>query len=123
SGLETTVNTTLFETPLHLYPGAALGRSYPGASARARKRVILKGDVPSPINLPGLSFSYAPPLRHSPLPARGTGSAGGQTGPLGVVPPARRGCDLSARETDQRISSTLARDRGCQQKIRELIAE
>ena len=51
--VEMTDKTTLFETPLHPYTEALLS-AVPIAkySARARQRVILKGDVPSPINPP-----------------------------------------------------------------------
>jgi oligopeptide/dipeptide ABC transporter ATP-binding protein len=51
--VEMTDKTSLFETPLHPYTEALLS-AVPIAkySARARQRVILKGDVPSPINPP-----------------------------------------------------------------------
>jgi peptide/nickel transport system ATP-binding protein len=51
--VETTDKTSLFEMPLHPYTEALLSAvPIPKASARARKRVILTGDVPSPINPP-----------------------------------------------------------------------
>jgi peptide/nickel transport system ATP-binding protein/oligopeptide transport system ATP-binding protein len=51
--VETTDKTSLFETPLHPYTEALLSAvPIPKASARTRKRVILIGDVPSPINPP-----------------------------------------------------------------------
>jgi oligopeptide/dipeptide ABC transporter ATP-binding protein len=51
--VETTDKTSLFETPLHPYTEALLSAvPIPKASARARNRVILTGDVPSPINPP-----------------------------------------------------------------------
>jgi len=51
--VETTDKTSLFETPLHPYTEALLSAvPIPKASARTRKRVILTGDVPSPINPP-----------------------------------------------------------------------
>jgi peptide/nickel transport system ATP-binding protein/oligopeptide transport system ATP-binding protein len=51
--VEMTDKTTLFETPLHPYTEALLA-AVPIAKARVkrRKRVILTGDVPSPINPP-----------------------------------------------------------------------
>jgi peptide/nickel transport system ATP-binding protein/oligopeptide transport system ATP-binding protein len=75
--VELTDKTTLFEMPLHPYTEALLSAvPIPKASARSRKRVILKGDVPSPINPPaGCHFherclyahsrcrEEAPPLR------------------------------------------------------------
>jgi oligopeptide/dipeptide ABC transporter ATP-binding protein len=51
--VELTDKTTLFDTPLHPYTEALLSAvPIPKYSARSRKRVILKGDVPSPINPP-----------------------------------------------------------------------
>ena len=51
--VETTDKKTLFETPLHPYTEALLSAvPIPKARAKGRKRVILKGDVPSPINPP-----------------------------------------------------------------------
>jgi oligopeptide/dipeptide ABC transporter ATP-binding protein len=51
--VELTDKTSLFETPLHPYTEALLSAvPIPEASARRRKRVILTGDVPSPINPP-----------------------------------------------------------------------
>ena len=51
--VETTDKTSLFEMPLHPYTEALLSAvPIPKASARTRKRVILTGDVPSPINPP-----------------------------------------------------------------------
>jgi oligopeptide/dipeptide ABC transporter ATP-binding protein len=51
--VETTDKASLFEMPLHPYTEALLSAvPIPKASARSRKRVILAGDVPSPINPP-----------------------------------------------------------------------
>jgi peptide/nickel transport system ATP-binding protein/oligopeptide transport system ATP-binding protein len=51
--VELTDKTSLFEMPLHPDTEALLAAvPIPKASARHRKRVILKGDVPSPINPP-----------------------------------------------------------------------
>jgi len=51
--VEMTDRKSLFEMPLHPYTEALLSAvPIPKASARGRKRVILKGDVPSPINPP-----------------------------------------------------------------------
>jgi oligopeptide/dipeptide ABC transporter ATP-binding protein len=51
--VETTDKRSLFEMPLHPYTEALLSAvPIPKASARTRKRVILTGDVPSPINPP-----------------------------------------------------------------------
>jgi oligopeptide/dipeptide ABC transporter ATP-binding protein len=51
--VETTDKTTLFEMPLHPYTEALLSAvPIPKYSARARQRIILTGDVPSPINPP-----------------------------------------------------------------------
>jgi oligopeptide/dipeptide ABC transporter ATP-binding protein len=51
--VETTGKTSLFETPLHPYTEALLSAvPIPKYGAKNRKRVILTGDVPSPINPP-----------------------------------------------------------------------
>jgi oligopeptide/dipeptide ABC transporter ATP-binding protein len=51
--VEMTDKTSLFEAPLHPYTEALLSAvPIPKAGARKRKRVILSGDVPSPINPP-----------------------------------------------------------------------
>jgi oligopeptide/dipeptide ABC transporter ATP-binding protein len=51
--VELTDKTTLFEMPLHPYTEALLSAvPIPKARAKGRKRVILTGDVPSPINPP-----------------------------------------------------------------------
>ncbi|MFI4999075.1 MAG: ABC transporter ATP-binding protein [Reyranellales bacterium] len=51
--VEMTDKTSLFEMPLHPYTEALLSAvPIPKSSARGRKRVILTGDVPSPINPP-----------------------------------------------------------------------
>jgi peptide/nickel transport system ATP-binding protein len=51
--VEMTDKTSLFEMPLHPYTEALLSAvPIPKYGARDRKRVILKGDVPSPINPP-----------------------------------------------------------------------
>jgi len=51
--VETTDKSSLFERPLHPYTEALLSAvPIPKASARRRKRIILSGDVPSPINPP-----------------------------------------------------------------------
>jgi oligopeptide/dipeptide ABC transporter ATP-binding protein len=51
--VEMTDKQSLFEMPLHPYTEALLSAvPIPKSAARARKRVILTGDVPSPINPP-----------------------------------------------------------------------
>jgi peptide/nickel transport system ATP-binding protein/oligopeptide transport system ATP-binding protein len=51
--VEMTDKTSLFETPLHPYTEALLSAvPIPKARAKGRRRVILMGDVPSPINPP-----------------------------------------------------------------------
>ncbi|MDI1284583.1 MAG: dipeptide ABC transporter ATP-binding protein [Reyranella sp.] len=51
--VEMTDKKSLFEVPLHPYTEALLSAvPIPKASARGRKRLILTGDVPSPINPP-----------------------------------------------------------------------
>ncbi len=73
--VEMTDKASLFEMPLHPYTEALLSAvPIPRYSARARKRVILKGDVPSPINPPpGCHFHtrcpYATPRCRQDVPA------------------------------------------------------
>ena len=73
--VEMTDKRSLFEMPLHPYTEALLSAvPIPKASARSRKRVILKGDVPSPINPPpGCHFHarcpYAMPRCRTDVPA------------------------------------------------------
>ena len=51
--VEMTDKTSLFETPLHPYTEALLSAvPIPKARAKGRQRMILAGDVPSPINPP-----------------------------------------------------------------------
>ncbi len=72
--VEMTDKRTLFEMPLHPYTEALLSAvPIPKASARGRKRVILTGDVPSPINPPpGCHFHtrcpYAMPRCRTDVP-------------------------------------------------------
>jgi peptide/nickel transport system ATP-binding protein/oligopeptide transport system ATP-binding protein len=72
--VEITDKTSLFEMPLHPYSEALLSAvPVPKARARGRKRMILSGDVPSPINPPsGCHFHtrcpYAMPRCRSEVP-------------------------------------------------------
>ena len=51
--VEMTDKTSLFDAPLHPYTEALLSAvPIPKARAKGRKRIILRGDVPSPINPP-----------------------------------------------------------------------
>jgi peptide/nickel transport system ATP-binding protein len=65
--VEMTERKRLFEMPLHPYSEALLSAvPIPKASARKRERVILKGDVPSPINPPtGCHFHTRCPYMHA----------------------------------------------------------
>jgi oligopeptide/dipeptide ABC transporter ATP-binding protein len=73
--VEMTDRQSLFEMPLHPYTEALLSAvPIPRASSRERARVILKGDVPSPINPPaGCHFHarcpYAMPRCRTDVPA------------------------------------------------------
>jgi oligopeptide/dipeptide ABC transporter ATP-binding protein len=73
--VEMTDKQSLFEMPLHPYTEALLSAvPIPKSSSRARKRVILTGDVPSPINPPsGCHFHarcpYAMPRCKVDVPA------------------------------------------------------
>ena len=65
--VEMTDKSRLFEMPLHPYTEALLSAvPIPRASARKRERIILKGDVPSPINPPpGCHFHTRCPYAHA----------------------------------------------------------
>ena len=73
--VELTDKRSLFEMPLHPYSEALLSAvPIPKSSARGRRRVILTGDVPSPINPPpGCHFHtrcpYAMPRCKTEVPA------------------------------------------------------
>ena len=73
--VEMTDKQSLFEMPLHPYTEALLSAvPIPKSSARGRTRVILKGDVPSPINPPpGCHFHarcpYVMPRCRTDVPA------------------------------------------------------
>jgi oligopeptide/dipeptide ABC transporter ATP-binding protein len=64
--VEITDKASLFEMPLHPYSEALLSAvPIPKANARRRQRVVLKGDVPSPINPPpGCHFHTRCPYVH-----------------------------------------------------------
>ncbi|MBV8406244.1 MAG: dipeptide ABC transporter ATP-binding protein [Alphaproteobacteria bacterium] len=72
--VEMTDRKSLFDMPLHPYTEALLSAvPIPKSAARRRKRVILKGDVPSPINPPsGCHFHarcpYAMPRCRTEVP-------------------------------------------------------
>src|SRR5215472_17526341 len=65
--VEMTDKASLFAMPLHPYSEALLSAvPIPRANARRRQRVILKGDVPSPINPPpGCHFHTRCPYAHA----------------------------------------------------------
>ena len=73
--VEMTDKTSLFETPLHPYTEALLSAvPVPRSRARGRRRIILSGDVPSPIRPPpGCHFHtrcpYAMPRCRTEVPA------------------------------------------------------
>jgi oligopeptide/dipeptide ABC transporter ATP-binding protein len=65
--VELTDKTRLFAAPLHPYTEALLSAvPIPKSSARKKRRIILKGDVPSPINPPsGCHFHTRCPYAHT----------------------------------------------------------
>ena len=116
--VELTDRTTLFEMPLHPYAEALLSAvPIPKVSARGRKRVVLAGDVPSPINRPsGCHFHTRCPYAHAALPGGGAGAARGEGRAPRRLPPARRGAALAAwrsriRQRGGRRSASRLSDR------------
>jgi oligopeptide/dipeptide ABC transporter ATP-binding protein len=64
--VELTTSTELYENPRHPYTRALLSAvPVPDSTVeKARKRIILQGDIPSPTNMPsGCSFHTRCPLR------------------------------------------------------------
>ncbi len=80
----------LFASPQHPYTEALLSAVPVPDPAVQRKRIILAGDVPSPIELPtGLPLSHALPVCVRSLPRRGARAPGSDAGAFRRVPPAR----------------------------------
>ena len=66
----------IFAAPQHPYTKALLSAVPVPDPDAARQRIILKGDVPSPINPPqGLPLPHPLPVRVRPLPGGGAGAA------------------------------------------------
>ncbi len=110
--VEMTDKTSLFETPLHPYTEALLSAvPIPKARAKGRKRVILTGDVPSPINPPpGCHFHTRCPYAMARCRERGPGVARGRGRPLGLMPPARWRPQSSARQARRAVAPRPTRD-------------
>ena len=80
----------IFAAPKHPYTQALLSAVPVPEPGAARQRIILKGDVPSPINPPdGLPLPHPLPLRLRPLPHRGAAAAPHRRRPPRRLPPAR----------------------------------
>ena len=92
--------------PLH--GGADLQRTDPGpADARARQRIVLKGEVPTPIAPPPGAASGRAARSSRPCPARDTAARGEGTGGLG--PPAS--CADNLDDDDGQLDPTDGRPR------------
>ena len=80
----------LFTRPQHPYTEALLSAVPVPDPEAAKQRIILKGDVPSPINPPaGLPLPHPLPLRLRPLLQGGAGNARNPPRPPRRLPPAR----------------------------------
>ncbi|GIV84144.1 MAG: hypothetical protein KatS3mg052_1151 [Candidatus Roseilinea sp.] len=85
--VELTDRDTLFRDPLHPYTKALLSAIPIPDPTVKRERMILQGDVPSPVNPPPrLPFPHPLPVRRGHLQDGGTPSGGAEARPLGGVP-------------------------------------
>ena len=81
----------LFAQPLHPYSQALIAAA-PIPDPRAKRdRIVIEGDVPSPIPAVRLSLPHTLPVRLRPLPDRGTGAARCRWRPPVFMPPRSMG--------------------------------
>ncbi len=113
--VEVTSTRALFGNALHPYTEALLA-AVPVPNPKAqRKRLILAGDVPSPIKLRHrLPLPYALSLCVRSLPSRGTAAEGSDAGAPGRVPP--------ARSADRDHERSAAREQPTQRKCPTCLA-
>ena len=102
----------LFAAPKHPYTQALLSAVPVPEPGAARERIILQGDVPSPINPPQrLPLPHPLPLRVRPLPHRGAAAAADR-GPATSPPATCTTCPPSQNPLAADASGTTSASRG-----------
>ena len=121
--VEYTDKKTLFTSPQHPYTEALLSAvPIPDPTIR-REKIILQGDVPSPIKPPsGLSFPHTVPLCGGTLQGGRAALEGNCTWPPSVLPPSLRRDCFVYKVTAALSSAAVTLFRACQAWSSEFLA-